>query len=70
MRKKGYSKQKLRLIRRNTDVRKYFEALQEKNPHWKTEYVINQVADKFYLSERTITAIITNEGNYGTDILG
>jgi hypothetical protein len=57
-------KKKERLQRRNLAVRKEFDLLATKNPQFKIEALISLVADKFFLSERTITAILNGEGCY------
>ena len=56
--------QKDRLIERNKLVRACFNATQKKNPKWRFDAVIEEVAVKFFLSSRTIEAIIGYEGTY------
>ncbi|MFK7048742.1 hypothetical protein V3Q77_02450 [Flavobacterium davisii] len=36
-----------------------------KYPKWRVECVIEEVASKVFLSERTVNAIISHEGIYG-----
>ena len=50
--------------KRNENVRKKFNTTVEKNPHWKTDVILQQIAIEFYLSKRTIEAIIKGEGIY------
>ncbi len=61
------SKQKARkdlLLERNCQVRKCFYDMQKKKPKYTVEAIIAEVANKFYLSPRTIDAIISFEGIY------
>ncbi|MPT33909.1 MAG: hypothetical protein E2604_02175 [Flavobacterium sp.] len=53
-----------RLNERNTVVRKMFYDLQAKNPKWRIDAVIDEVAKKVFLSSRTVDAIINYEGIY------
>lgn len=53
-----------RLSIRNQQIRNDFDRFVEKNPQWRTEACINAIADKWYLSERTIEAILRGEGCY------
>ena len=53
-----------RLIRRNKEIRARFEKKRKEQPKWKIEAVIKSVADDFFLSCRTIDAIISYEGIY------
>lgn len=55
---------KERLIQRNNQVRKQFYDLLSKNPKWRIDAVIDEVAKKFFLSSRTVDAIINYEGIY------
>ena len=52
------------LHRRNEAIRAYVNQLSTAYPHWKFTYIINKAADKFYLSARTIEAILKEEGVY------
>lgn len=52
------------LNKRNQEVRKCFYEMQDKNPKYKIDAVIQDVANKFFLSSRTIEAIINHEGIY------
>lgn len=53
-----------RLIERNAKVRDEFYKVQSKNPKWRAECIVEEVAKKFFLSNRTIDAIISYEGIY------
>lgn len=53
-----------RLQERNATVRKLFNDLCEKNPKWRIDAVIDEVAKKVFLSSRTIEAIVKYEGIY------
>lgn len=55
---------KQRLIERNKSVRDYWFKIEKKNPKWKLSEVAKEVAKKYFLSERTIDAIIGREGSY------
>ena len=55
---------KQRLIDRNSQVRKLFYDLMAKNPKWRIDAVIEEVAKKVFLSNRTVEAIINHEGIY------
>jgi len=57
---------KERLCRRNEAVRSYAEKLENQYPHWKMEYILSKCAERFYLSKRTIEAIIKAEGIYSS----
>ncbi|TRX39074.1 hypothetical protein [Flavobacterium restrictum] len=52
------------LSKRNQEVRKFFYEMQKKHPKYKIDAIIQDVANKFFLSSRTIEAIISHEGNY------
>ena len=51
-----------RTASRNKKVRDLFNKVSSKNPKWKPEYVIKDVALTFFLSERTVEAILRYEG--------
>jgi hypothetical protein len=55
---------KERLTERNNFVRKQFYDLHAKNPKWRIDAVIDEVAAKVFLSSRTVDAIINYEGIY------
>jgi hypothetical protein len=55
---------KERLNERNNQVRKLFYALQEKNPKWRIDAIIEEVGNKSFLANRTVEAIIKYEGIY------
>lgn len=55
---------KERLTERNNQVRKLFYDLQQKNPKWRIDAVVEEVAKKSFLSKRTVDAIINHEGTY------
>ena len=44
--------------KRNKDIHTYYRSLLKRYPHWRHDYVIKRVADKFYLTERTIEHIL------------
>lgn len=53
-----------RLKSRNKAVREYFDSKLKKEKKWKLEAVIEDTANKFFLSIRTVNAIISFEGIY------
>lgn len=55
---------KERLTQRNEKVRQLFYKTQTKNPKWRIDAVIEEVAKTVFLSERTVNAIISHEGIY------
>jgi hypothetical protein len=50
---------------RNANIKKRYREITAKNPKWRNDAVIAEVAMQFFLSDRTITAILNNEGVYG-----
>ncbi len=58
---------KERLHKRNEKVRTLFEGLSNKNPQWRVDALINEVANKMFLAPRTIEAILRGEGSYNMD---
>jgi hypothetical protein len=57
-----------RLHERNQKVRLLFNKLSSSNPKWRVDAVIEDVANKCFLSPRTVEAIISYEGIYGATI--
>jgi hypothetical protein len=53
-----------RLNKRNEKIRSLFAKISEKNPKWRSDAVIEDVADEVFLSTRTVEAIIKGEGIY------
>lgn len=53
-----------RLKRRNSKVRDYITNLEKKNPQWRFDAVILEAADNFFISPRTVEAILRREGIY------
>lgn len=53
-----------RFKERNNYVRRLFHETQNKYPKWRIECVIEEVAKKVFLSERTVEAIVSYEGIY------
>jgi len=50
-----------RLIERNKKIEDRYNHLSRKNPHYRNEYIVMMVANEFYLSTRTIYAILSGE---------
>lgn len=59
---------KERLLERNNLVRKQFYSLMAKNPKWRIDAVIEEVAKKAFLSTRTVDAIVNYEGIYNDNL--
>lgn len=53
-----------RFKERNKAVRQQFHKLSKDNPKWRIDAVIDTVAEKNFLSSRTVEAIISHEGIY------
>jgi hypothetical protein len=50
-----------RLINRNKKIEERYTYLSKKNPHYRNEYVVGLVAEEFFLSARTIYAVLSGE---------
>ncbi len=50
--------------KRNTQVRNYVKELFKKYPEWKYDSIMQKTADKYFLSPRTVQAIVKGEGIY------
>lgn len=50
-----------RLIKRNAKIEDRYNYLSRKYPHYRNEYIIKMVADEFFLSPRTIYAVLGGE---------
>ena len=50
---------------RNANIKKKYREICAKNPKWRDAAVIEEVSLLFFLTPRTITAILNNEGSYG-----
>lgn len=55
---------KLLLKQRNQAVKDYFDMLAKKHPQWRLDALEDDVAVKFYISARTVRAILKEEGCY------
>lgn len=53
-----------RLQARNEKIRNLFSIKTKKNPQWRSDAIIEDVANEVFLSKRTIEAIIKGEGIY------
>ena len=47
-----------RFLNRNESVRKFFSQLESKNPNWRIDALEKETADRFFISERTVRAIV------------
>ena len=50
---------------RNANIKKCYRDVSTKNPKWRNDAVIEEVAKQFFLASRTLTAILNDEGTYG-----
>lgn len=51
---------------RNQAVKNYFEGLVKQKPEWRLDALEEKTADKFFISPRTVRAILKGEGNYAS----
>ncbi|MBB6499126.1 hypothetical protein [Pedobacter cryoconitis] len=51
---------------RNQAVKMYFEELAKQKPEWRLDALEEKTATKFYISPRTVRAILKGEGNYAS----
>ncbi|WP_299627733.1 hypothetical protein [uncultured Tenacibaculum sp.] len=49
---------------RNQKVKQRFSQLSVKHPQWKYDAVLETLSLEFFISKRTISAILNNEGAY------
>lgn len=56
--------QRERLKKRNHAVRDFFNEHLEKHPQWRYKAIVELTADKFYLAEKTIEAIVAEQTPY------
>lgn len=49
---------------RNINLKKRYHVLCEKHKEWRNEAVLRKVAEEFYLSKRTVSAILNEEEAY------
>ncbi|MFC0345230.1 hypothetical protein [Epilithonimonas hispanica] len=53
-----------RFLERNKQVRMFFDNLERKNPNWRIGALEKVTADQFFISERTVRAILKESGIY------
>lgn len=53
-----------RIKARNQKIRDYFSSLERKHPQWRWDALLQEAEKEFFLSPRTIDAIIKFEGVY------
>ncbi|SIO11967.1 hypothetical protein SAMN05444409_2104 [Epilithonimonas zeae] len=56
-----------RFLKRNVKVRTFFTELEKKNPQWRISALEKETADHFFISERTVRAIIKGTGIYSSE---
>lgn len=56
-----------RFLARNTQVRKFFTEMERKHPEWRMSALEKATADHFFITERTVRAIIKCSGIYSTN---
>lgn len=52
------------LKERNQAVKSYFDQLAKKHPEWRLDALESETARHFYISPRTVRAILKEEGCY------
>lgn len=52
--------------KRNQSIKQRFNALQAEHPQWRYDALLAQMEGEFYLSKRTLAAIINGEAIYKT----
>lgn len=58
------ARNQFRKLQRNNDIKAFYKALQDKNKverKYRTEYLLELTAKKFYLTQRSIYAILREE---------
>ena len=53
-----------RIKARNNNIRNLFTKISDKNPNWRYDAIVDNVAKEYFLSPRTIEAILKGEGIY------
>ncbi len=53
-----------RIKARNEKIRNLYSKLTVKNPKWRSDAIIEDVAKEVFLAPRTVEAIIKGEGTY------
>lgn len=56
------------ILIRNSNIKQRYHELSQKHSKWKNSAVVQEVAKEFWLTARTIMAILNNEGTYGNRI--
>lgn len=56
------------IVLRNQKVKQRFSQLSIKNPKWKYDALLETLSLEFYISKRTISAILNNEGVYSNAV--
>ena len=57
---------KQQFLSRNQAVKDYFDELVKQKPEWRLDALEEKTAAKFYISPRTVRAILKGEGNYAS----
>jgi hypothetical protein len=55
---------KTHLKTRNQDVKRFFDELCKRHPEWRLDALEDKTAARFYISPRTVRAILKGEGIY------
>lgn len=58
------TQRKERFTERNNAIRGAFDKMLKDKPQWRIEAVIDEISKKFFLSKRTVEAIVRHEGIY------
>ncbi|WP_442265885.1 hypothetical protein ACSIGC_16550 [Tenacibaculum sp. ZS6-P6] len=57
------------IVLRNQKVKQRFSQISNKYPKWKYDAVLETLSLEFFISKRTISAILNNEGAYKSAFL-
>ncbi len=52
------------ILLRNQKVKQRYRQISTKNPKWKYDALLETLSYEFFISKRTISAILNNEGAY------
>ncbi|MDV4024233.1 hypothetical protein CMT52_07770 [Elizabethkingia anophelis] len=58
-----------RFLARNQKVRSFFTELEKKYPQWRVSALEERTADHFFISERTVRAILKGDGIYSETVI-
>lgn len=50
--------------KRNTRIKQRFNELTVKHPQWRYDAILQQLSDEYFISPRTVAAILNGEASY------